>query len=27
MERIPGRSGYYSVTDVGVRAVVPVQDL
>ncbi len=27
LERIPGRSGYYCATDVGVRAVVPTQDL
>ncbi len=27
LERIPGRSGYYSATDVGIRAVVPTQDL
>ena len=27
MERIPGRSGYYCATDVGIRAVVPTQDL
>ena len=27
LERIPGRSGYYCATDVGIRAVVPTQDL
>ena len=27
LERIPGRSGYYCVTDVGIRAVVPTQDV
>lgn len=26
LERIPGRSGYYCATDVGIRAVVPSQD-
>lgn len=27
LERIPGRSGYYCATDVGIRAVVPTQDV